>query len=204
MGVGGKRHAPAAFTPGKEPVSIVQEAGWAAGPVWIGAENLAPTGIRSPDLPARYTDWAIPASSPQLTANTTFITSTDIDWGVFSWPWQLSTLGEKNRPSFVCDQYPKCFSYKYIQLKCSCVLCVSDNSFFLWCSRWLEWWLSWLQTCCKRRKTTSCSHRDLCIWQNLYVPPPPDHPRECKGILPTQWRLTAFSWVTDITVFNIH
>ena len=41
------------FTSGKDPVPIVQEAGWAAGPGWIGAENLAPTGIRSPDRPAR-------------------------------------------------------------------------------------------------------------------------------------------------------
>jgi hypothetical protein len=40
-------------TPGKVPVPIVQEAGWAAGPVWTGAENLAHTGIRSPDRPAR-------------------------------------------------------------------------------------------------------------------------------------------------------
>ena len=39
--------------PGKDPVPIVREAGWAPGPVWIGAENLAPTGIWSPDLPAR-------------------------------------------------------------------------------------------------------------------------------------------------------
>ena len=53
MGVGGQHHAPAAFTPGKDPVPIVQEAGWASESVWIGAENLAPTGIRSPDLPAR-------------------------------------------------------------------------------------------------------------------------------------------------------
>ena len=29
------------FTPGKDPVPIVQEAGWAPGPVWTGAENLA-------------------------------------------------------------------------------------------------------------------------------------------------------------------
>jgi len=28
---------------------------WAAGPVWTGAENLASTGIRSPDRPARRT-----------------------------------------------------------------------------------------------------------------------------------------------------
>ena len=53
MGVGGQRHALAAFTPGKEPVPIVQESGWAPWPVWMGAENLAPTGIWSPDQPAR-------------------------------------------------------------------------------------------------------------------------------------------------------
>jgi hypothetical protein len=41
------------FTPGKDPVPIVQTAWWAPGPVWTGAENLAPTGIRSPDHPAR-------------------------------------------------------------------------------------------------------------------------------------------------------
>jgi hypothetical protein len=44
---------PGRFTSGKDPVSIVYEAGWAPGPVWTGAENLAPTGIRSPDRPAR-------------------------------------------------------------------------------------------------------------------------------------------------------
>jgi hypothetical protein len=44
-----------AARPGRNlpPVPIVQEAGWAPGPVWTGAENLAPTGIRSPDRPAR-------------------------------------------------------------------------------------------------------------------------------------------------------
>jgi hypothetical protein len=41
------------FTLGKDPVPIVQEAGWAPGPDWTGTENLAPTGIRSPDRPAR-------------------------------------------------------------------------------------------------------------------------------------------------------
>ena len=30
------------FTPGKDLVPIVQGAGWAPGPVWTGAENLAP------------------------------------------------------------------------------------------------------------------------------------------------------------------
>ena len=41
------------FTPEKDPAPIVQEAGWAPGPVWTGAENLTHTGIRSPDRPAR-------------------------------------------------------------------------------------------------------------------------------------------------------
>jgi hypothetical protein len=40
-------------TPGKDPVPIIREAGWAPGPVWTCAKNLAPTGIRSPDRPAR-------------------------------------------------------------------------------------------------------------------------------------------------------
>jgi len=38
--------------PRKDPVLIVQEAVWAPGPVWTGAENLASTGIRSPYRPA--------------------------------------------------------------------------------------------------------------------------------------------------------
>jgi len=44
---------PGRFTPGKDPVPIVYEAGWASRPVWTGAENLATTGIRSPNRPAR-------------------------------------------------------------------------------------------------------------------------------------------------------
>jgi len=40
------------FTPEKDLVPIVQEAGWAPGPVWTGAENLAPTRIRYLDHPA--------------------------------------------------------------------------------------------------------------------------------------------------------
>jgi hypothetical protein len=43
----------ALFILGKDPVPIVLEAGWAPGPVWTGAENLAPTGIQSADRPAR-------------------------------------------------------------------------------------------------------------------------------------------------------
>jgi hypothetical protein len=41
------------FTPGKDPVLIVYEAGWSSEAVWRGAENLASTGIRSLERPAR-------------------------------------------------------------------------------------------------------------------------------------------------------
>jgi hypothetical protein len=47
------------FTPGKGPVPIVLEAGWASGPVWTGAESLASTGIPSPTVQpvaSHYTD----------------------------------------------------------------------------------------------------------------------------------------------------
>ena len=40
------------FTSGKYPVPTVQEIGWTPGPVWTGAENLAPTRILSLDRPA--------------------------------------------------------------------------------------------------------------------------------------------------------
>jgi hypothetical protein len=52
MGGGVQRHASAALLPGKDPLPVVEEGGWAPGPVWEGSENLAPTGIPSPDRPA--------------------------------------------------------------------------------------------------------------------------------------------------------
>jgi hypothetical protein len=65
----GQHHAPAAFTLGKDPVPIVQEAGWAPEPVWIGAENLAPPGFDPrtfQPVASRYTDYAIPAPHTQM------------------------------------------------------------------------------------------------------------------------------------------
>ena len=52
-GVRGQRQALADLYPGKDTLPIVQEAEWALGPVWTGAEYLAPTGNRYPDRPAR-------------------------------------------------------------------------------------------------------------------------------------------------------
>jgi len=44
---------PVRFRSGNTTVPIVQEAGWAPGPVWTCAENLATTRIRSPDRQGR-------------------------------------------------------------------------------------------------------------------------------------------------------
>jgi len=47
------------LTPQKDPVPIVQEAGWASGPVWTCAENLTPMGFDPQTVQpvgSRYTD----------------------------------------------------------------------------------------------------------------------------------------------------
>jgi hypothetical protein len=43
---------PCRFISGNDAIPILQDAGWAPGPVWTGAENLAHTGFRSLDRPA--------------------------------------------------------------------------------------------------------------------------------------------------------
>ena len=58
------QHAPTHLTPGKDPILIVHEAGWAPRPVWTGRKSR-PTGIRSPAVQpvvSRYTDWATRSS----------------------------------------------------------------------------------------------------------------------------------------------
>jgi len=59
MGWGCQPHAPAASTPGKDLVPIVQEAGWAPGPVWTDEENVAPPKFDPrtvQPVASRYTD----------------------------------------------------------------------------------------------------------------------------------------------------
>jgi hypothetical protein len=43
---------PGRFIPGKDPEPFVQEAGWAPESIWTVVENIAPTGISSPNRPA--------------------------------------------------------------------------------------------------------------------------------------------------------
>jgi hypothetical protein len=53
MRVGGQHHAPAALPPGKRPGTNCI-GGWVGARAGLtGAENLGPTGIQSPDRPAR-------------------------------------------------------------------------------------------------------------------------------------------------------
>jgi len=49
------------FAPGRDLVPIAQQAGWASGPVWTGAENLTPLGFDPrtvQPVASRYTDYA--------------------------------------------------------------------------------------------------------------------------------------------------
>jgi len=73
-GVGGQHHAPATLPPGKTRYPLYRRLG---GPVWTGAKNLAPTGIRSPDRPA-HSAVAIPTalSRPPYSARTQFTSYT--------------------------------------------------------------------------------------------------------------------------------
>ena len=50
------------FTPGKDPIPILQEAGWAPGPVWMGGKSR-PHRDSIPDRPARSLV-AIPTELP--------------------------------------------------------------------------------------------------------------------------------------------
>jgi hypothetical protein len=55
MGVGGVVNAMIRplYSRKRDLVPIVHGTWWAPGPVWTGMENVASTGIRSPDRPAR-------------------------------------------------------------------------------------------------------------------------------------------------------
>jgi len=51
---------PGRFTPRKDPpVPIVQEAGWAPGPVWTDAENLAPSHPHRDVIPGPSNAYAV-------------------------------------------------------------------------------------------------------------------------------------------------
>ena len=136
MGVRGQHHAPAAFTPWKDPVPIVQEAGWALESVWIGAENLTPTGIGSLALPA----------IPTLSQNVRSLNWTKL-WDLM--PLQLyisractvfnkdqvANMYEMTRNNFIWKwrDTQKCKTVNTIKRKCVEVLCRQSILWYLQC-----------------------------------------------------------------------
>jgi hypothetical protein len=94
------------FTPGKDPVPIVLEVGWAPGPVWTGAENLTHTGIlfrTVQPVASRYTDCATrPTLKVYSTAIWRYYSISDIS----SEATYLYTHGNDSRSEKnVCSKY---------------------------------------------------------------------------------------------------
>ena len=75
------------FTPGKDPVPILQEAGWAPGPVWTGGKSR-PYRHSIPDRPTR-SSVAIPTELP----------------GPFCGQWQAKIMSSKHEGG---DAVPQC------------------------------------------------------------------------------------------------
>jgi hypothetical protein len=78
MGVSGQHHTPAALSRERDPVPILQGAGWAPGQVWTVAENLAPhresiPGLSSPQPASRYAEYAISIPKKRLYKSKTYL-----------------------------------------------------------------------------------------------------------------------------------
>jgi hypothetical protein len=78
------------FTPGKEPVPILQEAGWASGPIWKGRKARPPPGfdpLTDQPVVSHYTDWATQSTSIGSTSIQCYVTFTLF---YFSYLWPAS------------------------------------------------------------------------------------------------------------------
>ena len=88
------------------PISYVQEAGWTPGPVWTSAENLASTGIRSPDRPARGTSLhRLSCPNPQRQQATLLYLRPLYDTKI-GLPTQCINVGRRI-PTTHCNYFPK-------------------------------------------------------------------------------------------------
>jgi len=104
------------YTPGKDSVPFVQKAGWGPGPIWAGAENLVPTGIRSPGRPARKKSLYQPhCLDPRLSSLFTL----NLLWFTMS-VWALSA---------------QCWTLR--KAMCACIVFLSSGRYFKWllCNR---------------------------------------------------------------------
>jgi len=91
---------PGCFTPrSRDPASIIQETGWASGPVWMATKiSSAPafdlSNIRSVD--SGYIDWAIPAHqvflSPLILLKEFYVHGSEHRWSILSFYRLMSTI----------------------------------------------------------------------------------------------------------------
>ena len=140
----GQHHAPAAFTPGKDPVPIVQEAGWAPEPAWIGAGNLAPPGFDPrtfQPVASRYTDYAIPAPAA-IVSEQFFIVPTDAhNYKI------IGTLKTIKIPTIA----PTCFGSRRNHHQ-GAISCLAETTIMiLLCSSLMTWSMLWRHTSCNKR-----------------------------------------------------
>ena len=97
------------FTPGKEPVPILQGAGWAPQGRSGRTENLVPTGIRSRTVQpvfSRYTDWATRPTNRQITSqkkhDNVLNRTSALPW-IFPPQTAMSFVGEKKKDYVTID-----------------------------------------------------------------------------------------------------
>ena len=156
------------LTPGKDLVHILQEAGWAPGPVWM-VENLLPTGIWSwtvQPIVSCYTDWA---TQPTMSTLYSYIMFTDRALGVLKhhyhqlcmWIfWKQNQLCISTACSAVHFQVPDRESWSYSP----------DNTVpeaVLFTMKMFKWWeqMSLWECLC-----SSVSCVGICLLQPLWNP----------------------------------
>jgi len=90
------------FTPGKDLVRILQESGWAPGPVWMSVKSRAHRDS-IPDRPAhsRYTDWATWPTSDVVSMRAYSGVSSSVNYKCVSLLWGMFVTFEI-WPLWVC------------------------------------------------------------------------------------------------------
>jgi len=110
-GDGWSTPSPACYTPGKEPVLIVQEAGWNPRAVWRIAKNLAHNGIRSPvRQPRSESPYRLPYTGPQFSSSTHWIRN----WISLGAQYTSSSLRQcENEASDIVPYMYQVYRYKF-------------------------------------------------------------------------------------------
>jgi len=155
------------FTPRRDPVPIVQKAGWTPGPVWTCAENLTHTGIRSPGRPARSDSLYQPCypahrddkARKEWVMNTyTFLVGWSCPcalWSTTSWKYMLGQCIPLYILTSLCKMKERCQLYV---LACSALVPIEKQA----CGkRSLIHWSS----CCANWALPTPIHLNICDYQ---------------------------------------